>query len=440
VARKREAIQAEYEAFRKRARARQSALRKWRRRKSRLLAAVGVQTEAEFQNRLAITRQAEELRGERRTLSQEIALVATGEISEEALGELLDDGRARDLETHRRQAIELQQAQAERLRAMHEQSGQWTQQLRALEADVRLPARQMELGFVERQLTEAIGRWQALGVAQSLLLGVRRRYEAERQPETLKAASGYLKRMTAGQYRRIWTPLEGEVLFVDDREGRSLSVEVLSRGTREQLFLALRLALVASFARRGAALPMVLDDVLVNFDAHRARLAAEVIAEFAAEGRQVLVFTCHDHMVRLFTALQADARRLPHRGRLPEAEPEPVALDEPVVITEPPPEPETPPTRTLVDVRLPAKEPEWFEPLRVDPPAPPPEPIIRWERQTGPSPFETLLWQEPPESSRPVALRRRARSAAANPAAGAVSGVGERGEAFVDDLWKDRGE
>ncbi len=111
----------------------------------------------------------------------------------------------------------------------------------------------------------------------------------------MQEASGYLDRLTQGRYRRVWTPLGEHALRVDDAEGNSLPVEVLSRGTREQLFLSLRLALASSYARRGATLPLMLDDVLVNFDAERAKAAAAVLRDFAAAGHQLLIFTCHEH-------------------------------------------------------------------------------------------------------------------------------------------------
>ncbi len=76
-------------------------------------------------------------------------------------------------------------------------------------------------------------------------------------------------------------------LRIDDLDGRSLRVEMLSSGTREQLFLALRLALADAFARRGIELPLVLDDVLVNFDVIRSRAAALVLRDFAKRGHQV---------------------------------------------------------------------------------------------------------------------------------------------------------
>jgi hypothetical protein len=90
-----------------------------------------------------------------------------------------------------------------------------------------------------------------------------------------------------------------------------MAVEVLSRGAREQLFLSLRLALAAHFARRGAALPLILDDVLVNFDMDRARAAAQVLRDFAGLGHQMLVFTCHDHIAKLFRGLKTPVCELP---------------------------------------------------------------------------------------------------------------------------------
>jgi hypothetical protein len=73
----------------------------------------------------------------------------------------------------------------------------------------------------------------------------------------------------------------------------------------------LRLALASSYARRGSPLPLVLDDVLVNFDADRAKAAAAVLRDFAAEGHQLLVFTCHEHIHKLFKSLKVPVSRLP---------------------------------------------------------------------------------------------------------------------------------
>ena len=166
-----------------------------------------------------------------------------------------------------------------------------------------------------------------------LLEHVRETYEAERQPETLDEASMYLERLTSGKYTRVWTPLGRHELRVDDQEGKPLPLDVLSRGTREAVFLSLRLALVASYGRAGINIPMVLDDVLVNLDAQRAEAAVGLLCDFAREGRQLLFFTCHDHIREMFQRADVDLRVLPGHGtpgtRISRLEmPEPQAVPE----------------------------------------------------------------------------------------------------------------
>ena len=77
-----------------------------------------------------------------------------------------------------------------------------------------------------------------------------------------------------------------------------MTIDKLSRGTAEQLYLAVRLGLVREFAQRTAALPIVMDDVLVNFDPTRAERTAVALAEMS-EHHQILLFTCHPETAEL---------------------------------------------------------------------------------------------------------------------------------------------
>jgi outer membrane biosynthesis protein TonB len=97
-------------------------------------------------------------------------------------------------------------------------------------------------------------------------------------------------------------------------------LDVLSQGTREAVFLSLRLALAAAYARRGALLPLVLDDVLVNLDVKRAKMAAEVLRDFANAGHQMMLFTCHHHILRIFQAASVETRLLPVREGLDQSQ------------------------------------------------------------------------------------------------------------------------
>jgi uncharacterized protein YhaN len=72
----------------------------------------------------------------------------------------------------------------------------------------------------------------------------------------------------------------------------------MSDGTRDQLFLSLRLASLRQQFQQGIRLPVVMDDILINFDDDRSRATLEVLAELGGE-TQVLFFTHHARLVEL---------------------------------------------------------------------------------------------------------------------------------------------
>jgi len=291
---------------------REAAVESLKHRRRLLFLEAGVQDEGEFRRRALDAARAEMLRGQRDALSREIQAAVGSQCPESAIQRLLDGPpHAAPLESPRDQLRQRHAALQQQLRETLERSGRLGQQLDAMAPDRRLAEKSLDLAVVEKRLDDAIRRWRVLAATCRLLDTIRSTYEKHRQPETLQEASGYLERLTQGRYRRVWTPLGRHVLMVDDAEGHALPVEVLSRGTREQLFLALRLALARCYGRRGAAMPLVLDDVLVNFDAERAKAAAAVLRDFAAEGHQLLVFTCHEHLLKLFQSLRLPVGRLP---------------------------------------------------------------------------------------------------------------------------------
>ena len=92
---------------------------------------------------------------------------------------------------------------------------------------------------------------------------------------------------------------------VETETGDQLLPAELSRGTVEQLYLALRFGLIEEFARHAEPLPVVMDDILVNFDEARAERAAAAIGRLA-ESHQVVFFTCRRETA---TALDAGGER-----------------------------------------------------------------------------------------------------------------------------------
>jgi hypothetical protein len=147
--------------------------------------------------------------------------------------------------------------------------------------------------------------------ARALLEDTRAAVARDHQPPVLREASRWLTRLTEGRYPSITTAIDEARLEVHDAEGTVWNPEQLSRGTREQVFLALRLALIRDLGRHDVSLPVVMDDALVNFDDARAQSAARVLVEFIAEqaaDRQMLVLTCHAHVAKTFAAAGAHVR------------------------------------------------------------------------------------------------------------------------------------
>ena len=280
-------------------------------RRRELFLEAGAKDEQEFRQRALEGARADALRRQREAVDREIQTAIASQCSEDAVRRQLEGPQTVPPETRREELRQRLAVMQQQLHERLEKRGRLSEQWAALAGDKQLANKRLELAIVEKRLQDAVHRWQVLAVTCCMLDSIRTTYELHRQPETLQEASGYLDRLTEGRYRRVWTPLGEHALRVDDAEGHSLPVEVLSRGTREQLFLSLRLALASSYARRGAPLPLVFDDVLVNFDSDRAKAAAGVLRDFAAAGHQMLVFTCHEHILKLFKSLKIPVSRLP---------------------------------------------------------------------------------------------------------------------------------
>jgi uncharacterized protein YhaN len=163
-----------------------------------------------------------------------------------------------------------------------------------------IPVVLAELESLRSELVSAVREWRVSKMAEELVARTLQEFTHTRQPAVLEDASSSFERVTGGAYRRIIQDESGQSLEVLDRAGQKKRPEELSRGTAEQLYLCLRLALASEFTRRAESLPIVMDDVLVNFDPERAEAVARELAHYSAR-RQILLFTCHPETAKLFT-------------------------------------------------------------------------------------------------------------------------------------------
>ncbi len=157
------------------------------------------------------------------------------------------------------------------------------------------------------------------------------RLKARTYSRVLDLASQYVQRLTDGECRKVLAVRAGEIVVQTTHAGDPLTLPQLSRGTRDQVGLALRLALIQVRSETEGQVPLVLDDVFVTSDDARANAAVRLLTELAQQGLQIIFLTCQNDVRDLFARFNADVRTFDYRVELPK--PAPVVL--PPVIPQP---------------------------------------------------------------------------------------------------------
>jgi len=216
-----------------------------------------------------------------------------------------------DAECHRL-TTELQGLDQRRVELSEEQ-GSIASEIKTLTSEEETSELRARREVLKASLESAARDWSVVTLARTLMADAQKKYEQERQPGVIRHADAFFSTITGGRYSKLMSPLGSRKLTVADHDGARKEPEHLSRGTQEALYLALRFGLIRQFGEQACRLPVIVDEVLVNFDPERARRAAEGFAELA-HSNQVLVFTCHPGMVDLFTGACPDAQVIELNG------------------------------------------------------------------------------------------------------------------------------
>jgi uncharacterized protein YhaN len=166
--------------------------------------------------------------------------------------------------------------------------------------------------FEESRMLADAHRFIELQMALTLLKGQINQFRERNQGPFLTKASHWFSELTGEAFESIVTSFANgdEPTIAGRRRGVAVNEEVtipaMSEGTRDQLYLALRLAGLELHLAEHAPMPLILDDLLVHFDDQRARHAIKALAGVSKQC-QILLFTHHQHVVDLAkTTLQPE--------------------------------------------------------------------------------------------------------------------------------------
>lgn len=291
-------------------RAETAALAMARERERNLLSRAGASDAEDFLRLAALLAEYRDLTRRRQDLEDALNLAADSRPLEEFLASFKEG----DQESQERRLAAIQTelgAMVDGEQELAARVAELNARVAALSRDEELARmRQEEATLVERMERMALS-WSRRALAAALLRQAKLSFEKERQPEVIREASAIFSRITNGRWRGISASLEDASLRILPPTGEPVDPECLSRGAQEQAYLALRLAYIKSHAAHAAPLPVIMDEVLVNFDPERAERTARAFADLAAghdgPGHQILYFTCQPHMADMLRAAAPDA-------------------------------------------------------------------------------------------------------------------------------------
>jgi len=188
-----------------------------------------------------------------------------------------------------------------------DERGRIHEQLEQLEYRAEGSMLRMEKEVLKEDLHKKSRDWASYILAQEVLKKAIEVYEKESQPAVIVEAQSFFSSITDGRYKRIYSPVSSSDIFVEDSDGRQKDTFQLSKGTAEQLYLALRFGFIKELGKHSERLPIIFDDILVNFDPTRSMNAGNTIKQLATTN-QILYFTCHPGTVEALKEIALDAK------------------------------------------------------------------------------------------------------------------------------------
>lgn len=150
---------------------------------------------------------------------------------------------------------------------------------------------------VKREHDRLERKYEALCLALDELAEADEEMQSVFAPQLSREAAEIFSCLTGGRYTDLALDRELAAMVTGKGEIIPHGGEYLSRGTSDQMYLALRLALCKLVLGGDEPCPLILDDALINFDDERMGYALDYLKELAEE-RQIILFTCHSREKR----------------------------------------------------------------------------------------------------------------------------------------------
>jgi uncharacterized protein YhaN len=241
------------------------------------------------------------------TVNERLAELASGQ----NLQEFVEQVKAHDPDEL---VAKLERLEVEKQEALHKQKSivqeiaLTTKELQSIGGESLAVAIAEEAEGLVGKIQADVEYYVKLRLASTILTKAMERYRQSNQSPVLSIAGDYFKTMTQGSFAGLRADFDDKgdpVIKAKRPDGKMLTLAEMSDGSRDQLFLALRLGGLARYVKANGSMPFIVDDVLVHFDDDRSASALAALGELAKE-TQVVFFTHHKHLISLAESAVSD--------------------------------------------------------------------------------------------------------------------------------------
>jgi len=257
---------------------------------------IDAETDEQLEVVSQVVKEKQKLERELAELETQLALVRESEPTEsfqQALETLDVDGLNQDLMSATSEHAEARQQQEQ----VQRQLGEFGLRLREVDATSLAVSAQGKIESLQSELSDCLDRLGPLLIAKEMLDRAMQAFREENSGQLLSIISDLIEQMTEGRYTQVEhdPDQEGGLILSGPNDLRRTPAE-LSTGTREQLYLAIRLAYIRHYCEGAQPLPVLMDDILVNFDDARQLATLKVLMDFDPR-IQIIMLTCHQPLV-----------------------------------------------------------------------------------------------------------------------------------------------
>lgn len=308
-----ELLKEKVQALDRQVKAEEFELEKHEQQLSHLLAKAGMSSTKEWNETAEKARQYQELWSRRTSLEEQLAVLLQGQEMKQLREAVKTQGT---LPTRPAAGVEEIREQIEQLGAQVDQLMKEEHHLHILMTQRSGGARSLneieeEKAALEQQAAELEREFEATTYAMTLIEEMARDKHARIAPRLAEKASGYFATITDGAYTEllISRDLTISVRIPQTNRMNEAPEKSLSKGTVDQLYLALRLALVQSMSDSAETIPMLLDDPFANYDDARLERTLHLLRDLGRT-HQILLFTCREDVARAAELVEAPIIRL----------------------------------------------------------------------------------------------------------------------------------